>query len=301
VSTSRIPGDNRAPCLSVSDLRVDVGGVPAIDGLTLASTGDHVLLLGAARALYQAAAIARPIARGEVRVEGLSPRDAMRAKVAAYAPLDPAMPGSWTVSQYVVWSARLAGHPRGTAASLAGEALERMQLTSVGKAKLASAPLSQRRAVAVAAAIATGAGTVFMEDPVAGLPDEAGRPLARAAARATSDRRTVVFAARVALESPIALAADEAIVVDEAHVVAQGAPAEIAAAERTFALRVHGDVDAFVRAVAESGGQAVSWVGGPIAHVRVELGPMAPRDLVRIAAKTNAVVMELRPLAACFA
>jgi ABC-type multidrug transport system ATPase subunit len=293
------------PRIATSHLRVDVGGVPAIDGLTLASTGDHVLVLGAARALFEAAAGLRAIARGELRVEGVSAPEAIGSGLAASAPLDPPMPAAWTVLRYTTWSARLAGHDRVAAFALATDALSRMQLTSVARAKLAAAPLPVRRATVIAGALATGAETLLLEDPMLGLDEQAGQLLARAIARATVDRRTAVFAARVPLESPIALAADEAIVVDEAQVTAQGAPAEIAAAERTLALRVHGQVDAFLRGVEASGGRAEG-VGegpqppGPPRFVRVELGPLSSRDLFRIAAESDAVVIELRPLARPF-
>ena len=87
-------------------------------------------MLGAARALFEAAAGLRAIARGELRVAGEEPLDAVRAGAVAGAPLDPPLPASWTVRQYVTWSARLAGHAPGTARALADEAIERMELGS---------------------------------------------------------------------------------------------------------------------------------------------------------------------------
>jgi ABC-2 type transport system ATP-binding protein len=290
------------PLLASSHLRVDVGGVPAIDGLTFSSTGDHVLLLGAARALFEAAAGLRTIARGELLVEGMAALEAIRACVAACAPLDPPLPGTWTVLEYATWSARLAGHDRATAASLATEALARMQITSMAKTKLLAAKPQVRRAAVLAAALSTGARVLLVEDPALGLPDETAHWLARTAAHALGDRCTVVFAARVPLESPLALAADEAIVIEGSQVAAQGAPAEIAANERSLALRVHGDHGAFVRAVETRGGRAVVAPGAlAAAYVRLDLGPLAARDLLGIAAESGAVVVELRPLARPFA
>jgi ABC-type multidrug transport system ATPase subunit len=275
--------------------------VPAIDGLSLSSTGTHVLLLGAARALFEAAAGLRPIARGALLVEGLPARAAIRAGVAASAPLDPPMPRAWTVAQYVTWSARLAGHERRTALALATDALERMQVRPLAKEKVASARPEVQRATVIAAALATGAATLLVDDPETGLARETARSLARAATRALDDRCTVLFAARVPLESPLALAADEAVVIDGSHVAAQGAPAEIAASERTLALRVHGDIEAFRRAVEAQGGRTlVGPAAHPPAHVRVELGPLAASDLIRIAAESSSVVVELRPLARPF-
>jgi ABC-type multidrug transport system ATPase subunit len=290
------------PFIAASDLRVDVAGSPAIDGLTFASSGERVLVLGAARALFEAAAGLRGIAHGELAVEGAAPLAAVRSGALACAPLDPPMPPAWTLRQYAAWSARVAGSPRGAARAMADEALERMQLTALAATKIGAASSATRRGTAVAAALATGAPALLLDDPLSGLPDDAARGFARALARALGDRRAVVFAARVPLESPLALAADEAIVIDGPRVVAQGAPAEVAAAERTLALRVHGDVDAFARAVEAAGARAlVSPAFPPPAYVRVELGPIAARDVLRIAVESQVVVVELRPLARAFA
>jgi ABC-2 type transport system ATP-binding protein len=290
--------------LAVSGLRVDVAGSPAIEGLTLATTGDRVLILGAARALFEAAAGLRLPRRGEIRVEGVLPRTAARAGMAACAPLDPPMPPRWTALQYVTWSARLAGHARATARGLATEAVERMQLGVVAGDRLRGATAASRRATVLAAALATGARTLLIEDPLCGLPPEAARPFARVLARALGhgDCRAAIFAGRMPLESPLALASDEALVIDGAQVSAQGAPAEIATREHTLALRVHGDAETFARRVEAEGGRAqVSAGTSPPVYVRVELGGLAARDLLRIAIESHVVVVELRPLARTFA
>ena len=291
-----------APLLAAAGARIDVAGSPAIDGLTLATTGEHVLVLGAARALFEAAAGLRPVARGELVVDGAAPAIAVRSGRAACVPLDPPMPPAWTLLQYATWSARLAGHARAVAQAMAAEALDRLQLAAAARTKLAHAAPAMRRGAAVAAAMATGAPALLVDDPLSGLPDDAGRAFGRVLARALDGRRTVVFAARMPLESPLALVADEAVVVDGAAVAAQGAPAEIAAAGAALALRVHGDVAAFARGVEAGGGRALVAAGAPPpVPVRVELGPLAARDLLRIAAETEAIVVELRPLARAFA
>ena len=281
---------------------MDVGGTSTVDGLSLATSGDRVLVLGAARALFEAAAGARAIARGELRVADRSPLEAIRAGVVAGAPLDPPLPSSWTVREYVVWSARLAGHPAGTARALGDESIERMKLTSLSKTKLGGAAPAARRGAVIAAALATGAPVLLIEDPIAALPSDAARSFARIVVRALPDRRTVVFAPRVALDSPIALAADEAIVVDGSRVAAQGAPAEIAAGESAFVLRLGGDARAFVSAAEAQGARLLVPGDDPRRDgVTIDLGGLRALDLLRIAASSNAVVLELRPLARTFA
>jgi ABC-type multidrug transport system ATPase subunit len=294
------------PLLAASSLRVDAGGTSAVDGLSLTTSGERVLVLGAARALFEAAAGLRPSARGELLIENRAPLEALRAGAMAGAPLDPPLPAAWTLLDYVRWSARLAGYARGTANALAEDALERLKLAALAKKKLGMVTATARRGAVIAAALATGAPILLVDDPVAGLPADAARSFARIVVRALDDRRAVLFAGRVALDSPIALAADEAILVDGSRVVAQGAPAEIATRESAFVLRVGGDARAFMSAALARGVRILGSGDDPgRACITVDLGvdPGALRvlDLLAIAASSNAVVLELRPLARAFA
>ncbi len=178
-----------------------------------------------------------------------------------------------------------------------------MKLEAHAENKVGRVVASARRAGVIAGALATGAAILLVEDPLAGLAADTARSFARIVARALSDRRSVVFAARIPLDSPLSLAADEAIVIDGAHVAAQGAPAEIAACETALSLRVGGDVQAFVIAVKANGGRLVAEEVGPltVGCMTIDLGALRTRDVLRIAAASNAVVLELRPLARSFA
>ena len=286
-----------APLLEAEQVRVDDAGVPAIDGLTLATTGEHVLILGAPRALFEAASGVRGVAHGALRVRGESAREALRSTHIAGAPLDPAMPPAWSARKYVTWSARLCGHARASAAELAKDAIDRMRITSLADAPLARATPQMRRGIVIAAALATGAPVITLEDPLVELPEEQARALARVISEALADRAWLVFAARMPLSSPLALQADEALVLSRTAVAAQGAPSELAARERAYALRLHGETAAFARRVAERGGH----VGGTASHLTVDLGALTTRELMAIALESNAVILELWPLSGAFA
>ena len=107
------------------------------------------------------------------------------------------------------------------------------------------------------------------------------------------DRAWVVFAPRMALSAPLALAADEAVVMEGSQVAAQGAPGELAARERSFALTVHGDVEALAQA-AEARGATVR---RSRTVLTVDLGKgMTTRDLLTMALEVHAVVVECSPL-----
>jgi ABC-type multidrug transport system ATPase subunit len=296
------------PVLAASSLRVDVGGVPAVDGLTFATTGSWILLLGAARALLESACGLRRVARGELRIDGLPPVEAVRSGRSAAALLDPPLPPRWTVAEYARWSARLGGHGAAVAAGMAQEALERLHLEAHARTRLGKAPAPVRRLAPLAAALATGARVLLIEDPVAGLPADSAHSLARAMAHGLADRRVALFAGRIPLESPLALAADEAIVCAGSCIAMQGAPAELAARERAYAVRVAGDVPAFAASIEARGGRCVvargpAGIVNPAVPVQLslELGDFGTREVFALALEANAVVLELRPISRAFA
>jgi ABC-2 type transport system ATP-binding protein len=290
------------PILYAASLRVDAYGAPQVDGLSLTSTGEWVLVLGGPRALFEAAAGMRSVCGGELRVEGRSPLRAVREGAVASAPLDPPLPPSWSPLEYIVWSARLAGLAPRSARDRADESVERLKLGGAARARLGRSVLAVRRATVLGAALATGAATLLVDDPVVGLAPEAERPFGRLVVRALEGKRVAFFAGRIPLESPVALAADEALVIDGHRVEAQGAPGEIAAHERAFALRVTGDVPAFAHSLEARGARLLTPVDASHrGRLCVVLGDFGTRELLRIAASTDAVVLELRPLSRAFA
>jgi ABC-type multidrug transport system ATPase subunit len=286
------------PVLEALRLRVDVDGVPQVDGLSFTTTGDRVVILAGPPALFQAAAAMTRPRHGELRCAGVTPAEAIEQRLMAGAPLDPPMPPSWTPSDYVTWSARLSGQPTGAAERLAREALAKLKLESLRSVRLRHVPLPARRAVSVAAALATGATTLLLEDPVCGLTEDAARSLARLVVRGTEGVRTVLFAARASLTSPLAMDADEALVLDGSRLLSQGAPGEVALQDRSYALRLHRGGPAFGELAERRGvhvtGHGASWV--------VDLGAtLQLSDVLDVAAAANAIVIDLRPLGRAFA
>jgi ABC-type multidrug transport system ATPase subunit len=289
--------------LELLDARVDVGGAPALDGLGLRTTGERVLVLGAARALFDAASGVSRLVRGEALVRGRPALAALRAGEVAGAPLDPPLPSAWTPRAYVAWSARLAGRDRATARALADDACERLGMEALADAPLGRlaqdkpAPGAQglvpRRATVIAAAMATGAPALMLEDPMNGLPDAAARRFGRLLVRALEERAWALFAPRAVLATPLALAAEEAIAISGSRVVAQGDPAEVAGRERTYAITVHGAIEELARA-AEARGAKVERAP---AQLTVDLGDaLGTRDLLQMALDVRAVIVELAPI-----
>ncbi len=284
------------PLLHVEDLRIDVDGVPACDGLTARTSGDRVVILGAPRALFEATTARRPVVRGALRVRGSAAPAAVRDGIVAGAPLDPALPPKWTATEYVTWSSRLAGHSAADARTLAKEAIDLVQLGPLATATTDRLVPHARRAVVLAAALATGAAVIAVEDPLAMLPEEIARTWARIFVSALADRSWLVFAARISLTSPIAMNADEALMVSSSRLDAQGPPAEIAAADRRYVARIHSTqpLEVLGARLAERG--AKMEVQG--AQVLLDLGTtLSTADLLGICAELDATVVEMAPVA----
>jgi ABC-type multidrug transport system ATPase subunit len=287
-----------APLLELVQARIDVDGVPAVDGLSLTTTGDRVVVLGGAKALFEAACGVRTPSHGQVQVRGTEARRAARERTVAGAPLEPPLSPTWTARDYVTWSARIAGHGHREATALAEQAIADLKMIAAAGERLSTAATLLRRATTVAAALATGAEAIFLEEPLAGLSDDSARNFARIVLRALEGRSWMVFSARLPLESPFAMDADEAAVVASSRVLAQGAPAELAAHERAYAIRVTGHTEDFARIVIERGAH----VTGSGNNLTVDLGQhLLVSDLLRAAHEAEATVLELEPLAHAFA
>lgn len=282
------------PLLVAEDLRVDVDGVPSCDGLTFATTGSHVMLLGAPRSLVRAAAGMHDVVRGALTVSGLVPQEAVRTRAAAVALHDVPVPPKWSVLEYLTWSARLAGHRPADAVRLATDALGRMNLGPLGKTKLGRVTNEVRRATILAAALATDAPCILLEEPLAGLAEESARGHARTLLDALEGRRWIVFAARVPLTSPLTEAADEAIVATGGAVECKGTLEELARSTRRYVARVHGAVEALSRNLAERGVQLEARGSEYV----VDLGErMTTTELLAACVEADVVVLELLPVA----
>ena len=289
--------------LATTDLRIDVHGVAAVDGLSLATEHDRVVVVGAPRALFEAACgVVRP-ARGSIAVQGVPSTDALAAGIVAGASVEAPMPAAWTPRAYAVWSARLAGFARAEAGARAAAAIERMGLRAQADEAIGRATLAVRRATSIAAAFATGARVIAIEDPSTSLDDHAAAALMKVTARALEGRAWILFAARAPLSSPLVAAAGEAIVLLGSTVADRGPPTVLATRARRYAVDVQGAGEALAREVAARGSVVESVVAVPgSARFILELPEGGTtRNLFACALEVGAVVVELRPIARAFA
>jgi ABC-type multidrug transport system ATPase subunit len=294
--------------LEARDLRVDTppgssgsSGAPCIDGLSLESQGRRLLVLGAPRGLFAAVSGMIAPSRGSLLIDGEPSRSALALNLVAGAPLDPPLPPTWTPRSYTSWSSRLAGHTAPDAGERTDRALDRLAMTAVANLPLRGLPLHIRRATVIAAALATGARTLVLEDPTAGLPDEIARTFGRIVLDALGEAPFIVFAGRAPLDAPISLAADEAILLNGSAVAAQGPLRDLAAHEATYAVRVVGESARFAELVRARGGVVNHGAEGALMTVHLAGDCKRTRDLLDAADEAKAVLVELRPIARAFA
>jgi ABC-type multidrug transport system ATPase subunit len=279
--------------LEASEARIDKGGMPVLEQLTLKTTGSNVVVLGAPRALFEVCTGTLALTAGALCVEGVNPREAVASGAVASAPMDVPVPPRWTLEKLASESARLAGHGGREMRERARSALHVLGLDAMARTKLGGAELAVRRGAMIAAALATGAGTLLVEDFTAGLSDAAARSLGRMFVAACKDRRWMLFAGKLVLGSPIGLHADEAIVFSGGRVAMSGHPAEIAARERTFSVRTAEEPEALAAALRERG----AFVDTRDHALTITLPEgLSTLDVVRMAVDKSVVVLELLPV-----
>jgi ABC-type multidrug transport system ATPase subunit len=194
----------------------------------------------------------------------------------------------------VRWSARLVGHDRATASANADDAIARLQLGTLARALIGGLPPHARRGLVLAAAVATGAPVLVVEDPLNGLPEDVGHSFAQIMLDGLRDRAWIVFAARTPLTSPLALQADEAVIASSSRVEAQGPPAELAAVSNRFVARVHGSTDGLV---AELRGRGIGVAVQGTQIVFDLKGLLTTAELAQLCAAADVALVELIPVA----
>ena len=246
------------PLLFCSDLRVDRLGQPEIDGLTLTADASSLAVLSAPRALLLATAGQAVPARGQIRILGSRPRSLLeRGELATVFFTDPLESGR-TVLDHLHASAELAGASSSRRDGLVNDALARTKLESHRRMKLAKASGLVRRGAHLAAALATGASTLVLSDPVEELEPEAAHTFLAALTEATAGKARITFHGQPGRLAADLAPNDLALVFFGSTLAAQGTARELIAQTRTYAVHLAGDVTAFSKELTERAWDPIS-------------------------------------------
>ncbi len=302
-----------APVLEASELRVAVDGRVVLEGLDLRTSGPKIALVGDVGALLSLltnvplgaasrALSASPeagdsegiatVASGTFRFLGADVAEAEHSTLVGSVPLDPPLPGDITASEYVVWSARLAGLGR-AAASSAQDALERVGLGKAAKRLLATLSLPERRALLFAHALVGSPRAIVADNPLADLEGAAAAFVLAAFEAATEDRSVVVSMSRTTPGTPegqIAAQSSDLVFISRGELVLAGPPAQIVSTTRLYGLTVRSNAEALRNELLLRG---IELRGGPLRFSASLPEGRDTRDILAAAVAARSAVVEL--------
>jgi len=295
--------------LQARDVSIAVDGSTMVTGLTFETRGTSVLLVGSTKLLL-ATISGAPMAAGDgLLPEGLARvvsgtlrllgEDVARGehrKICGVAPLDPAMPPSWTASEYLRWGARLGGAGRRDARVLAEAALRRLELAELGRRRLHTIAPIYRRALVIALAGLHGPQALVVEAPFEGLEERSRAYMLHVLERAAPGCATLIGTPRLTVGTVVAklaATASDICLLRDGELMLQADPSAMMGGARHYELTVRAGADALRAELAERG---VTLHGGPL-HFCVNLPDgLGPSDVLTAAAKARASVVGCVPL-----
>lgn len=223
---------NNAPIIEVAALRVAYGGIPAVDGLSLAVAGGEIFGLlgpngaGKTTTLACIEGLRRPDA-GSVRVAGYDlARDAGAAKQLLGVQLQSSelFTELSLIELLELYAALYGCFP--SRAQLLGQ-LEQFGLAHKARARARQLSGGQQQRFALALALVNSPQIVLLDEPTTGLDPQARRVIWALVRRLQAEGRTVLLTTH-SMEEAQELC-DRVAIIEAGRLVALGAPAELIA------------------------------------------------------------------------
>jgi ABC-2 type transport system ATP-binding protein len=287
--------------LELDGVRIDRGGAPLLEGLSLGADADRVALIGDWSGLFQLLATSAELVAGQARIAGRPAESAAREQVIGLALVDPPLPPAVTALAYLEQSARLLGLQRAAAKAAARAALERLGVGSLAGQRLADLPRAHRRVVLIAHATLGSPQVLVLEAPLAELDDWNAGWVLEILWRAAADHRLLVssrYAPALGRERELIDRMDQVIVLESGVVVAQGPAASALAGSRRYRVVASRHADALAKRLVDQQLSVHVADGAPgAARLIVELPEgTAPDAVLDAALEVDAPVLELLPL-----
>lgn len=287
-----------APLLSAVDLRIDLGTSVAVEHATFVSSGTSLVAQGDGGALVALLLGRASISAGSLQLLGreVGRGGAQQAGVpVGVAPLDPVLPPSSTVREYLVAGGRLAGLRHREADERASATLSELGLSPLAARVLGQLNRGQARSVVLAQAVLTRPSVLIAEAPLAGLAGGEADDVDRVFAAARAGRAwigTVMGSYPGSPERGMADAADEWVLFSDGRLVQKTAPRGVERRATGYSLMLRGDPTAFARALAERG---ISLTGGPTRFWLELPAGVGPSEILDLSLEVGAPVVELYP------
>ncbi|HYP78353.1 MAG TPA: hypothetical protein VER12_20415 [Polyangiaceae bacterium] len=232
-----------AATLELRQFTVRSAGTTWKGRLDLVSNAERVALVGDWAPLFQVLNGRASVASGSGSFLGCGLEAALSSGLVGFAACDPALPGSFTVMEYLRHAARLSHGSSSRAVHDATRTVDRFGLAELAPRKLAELALYQRRALGIAMASSTAPRLVCLEAPLRGLDAASAEYIARLCLEAARHGRLVWSATLPGGPSPersLLDACDELFVLEHGALVAHGAPSAVFAAGARYSLQVKG-------------------------------------------------------------
>ena len=296
------------PLFECDRARIDVGGRPVVEGLSLATKSERVALVGDVAFVFRLLSGEAALSSGSVRLMGVDAREAVITARVGLALFDPPMPDDWTALDYLTTSAALLGHSRTDAARSARRALDELAIESLARRRLGTLDAPSRRAVLFAHATLGGPQALALERPFEGLPPPSLPWARRLIETLATERRLLISVSSVPPvgdERHLIESAGEVVVFHGGSLVAQGPFEDVFKAGRRYAVTGARRAGELVQAL-ERAGMVVADTGGreqPSAldsRRLVVLLPAgeSPARIVAAADELGVALLELVPLPA---
>lgn len=294
--------EGSSPTLELQHFTVRSQGAAWTASLNLRSDARRIGLVGDWEPLFQLLAGRAELASGSARVLGCEFESAIARGIVGFAACDVALPGSFTVIEYLRHAARLSHGSASRALHDATRALDRYGLAQLAKRKLSELALYQQRALGIALSTLTAPAVVCLEEPLRGLDAPSADYIARLCGEAAAHSRVLLscnLPASPSSERSLLDACDELFVCKHGVLLAQGAPSSVFTAGKRYALTVKGSrIEDFSRMLQTAGlrVEARTRAGSFNVELPAEMASTSTDLLLDTALEHGLVVLELEPL-----
>jgi ABC-type multidrug transport system ATPase subunit len=219
--------------LQITGCTISIAGKTIVTNFNLRLAGQRMVIVGDATPVLAPLFGFGSVEAGSYMVMN-SPLEQNR-HVLGLAPLDPPMPTNWTPTDYVLWSARLAGATPLEAAALTSRICSILNMGEFQNRPLQQLGTLHRRLTMLAHAAVTSPPLIVIESPLAGMEAEPARHIIYSLGKLTEQgSHLLVTTARFEPDSPadiLARGAEDVALIENGEVVEQGSPSELISAE----------------------------------------------------------------------
>lgn len=288
--------------LELDAARIDQDGVPLCEGLSLSASGARVGLVGDFSGVFALLGGRAELVAGRVTLQGHDAVGAVAAGLVGLCRRERVWPEAWNLDRYLIEGARLGGLGRRDAQDAVRAVLAALDLAHLASRRLETLTAAEKRAAALALALADSPRVLAVEDPVSGLDDRSTGFLCEVIERAAAGRALVLSTSvlpRSGPEHALLASAEELFVLDAGTLVEHGPLASLARPGSRYLVSVtrHGPELSERLTALGLGVAAAPPARATTTRLVVSLPEGAGTDpIVEAALATHAPIVELVPL-----